>query len=779
MTIDMSQFHQVFFDEAEEHLATMESLLLAMDVAQPEQEDLHAIFRAAHSIKGGAATFGFAEMAELTHVLENLLDRVRKGAMELTAQMVDAFLQAKDALQAMLVAYKNGEALDNERRGEIQRRLEEMEGRAAEISVPAPAQETIQTTESLWTLFLELTPGAGQDIHSLLANLASQGDLTIVQEGRLDDELPWVAVFTSSLAADEVAESLAFTLLPEQFRVSVDRCGEGGDEYGFFLPDDRVEQGKRVTAGGVSYMDEDGGFGLFEPLPRQHAPGGDSGARRLAQMERDGSFGMFEPVSGPADSAVEERGRLERMERDGSFGLFEPLTVPGGDSAQDVDGDGFGLFGGAPGVGVEKATDAAPSEAKPAAPARPQPDRGAAAGENSIRVNIEKVDMLLNLVGELVITQSMLMQSGSALDPVEHERLLNGISSLQRNSRELQEAVMSIRMTPIAFVFNRFPRVVRDLAGKLGKQIDLKMVGENTELDKGFIEKLSDPLTHLVRNSLDHGIEPSDARVAKGKSPAGRLTLRAFHQGGSIVIEVSDDGAGLSRERILAKARERGMPVGDNMSDAEVWGLIFEAGFSTAAEVTDVSGRGVGMDVVKRNIQNLGGRIEIDSMADVGTTMSIRLPLTLAIMDGMSVRVGHEIYVLPLGFILESLQPEPAAIKTVAGRGEVVHIRGEYLPIVALGRYFNVGTARQRADEGILVIVEASGARVALLVDDLIGQQQFVVKNLETNYRKVDGLSGATILGDGQVALILDISTIARSNGGPRGSAAQMAAAAE
>lgn len=721
MTIDMSQFHQVFFDEAEEHLATMESLLLAMDVAQPEQEDLHAIFRAAHSIKGGAATFGFTEMAELTHVQENLLDRVRKGAMGLTAEMVDAFLQAKDALQAMLAAYKNGEVLDGEQREEIQRRLEEIESQATDCGALALEQDIPQEAASLWTLFLELTPSASQDIRPLLANLAAQGDLTIVQEGRLDDELPWVAVFTSSLAADEVAESLAFTLAAEQFRVSVDRGGEGGDAYGFFLPDDRVEPGGRGLPGHVSYMDDDGGFGLFEPR-----------------------------------------------------------ACPEGSGAKDVEGDGFGLFGGAPGVGAAKESDAASPEAKPAASARPQPDKGAAAaGENSIRVNIEKVDMLLNLVGELVITQSMLMQSGSALDPVEHERLLNGISSLQRNSRELQEAVMSIRMTPIAFVFNRFPRVVRDLAGKLGKQIDLKMVGENTELDKGFIEKLSDPLTHLVRNSLDHGIEPPDARVAKGKPPAGRLTLRAFHQGGSIVIEVSDDGAGLNRERILAKARERGMPVSDNMSDAEVWGLIFEAGFSTAAEVTDVSGRGVGMDVVKRNIQNMGGRIEIDSMADVGTTMSIRLPLTLAIMDGMSVRVGHEIYVLPLGFILESLQPEPAAIKTVAGRGEVVHIRGEYLPIVALGRYFNVGTARQRADEGILVIVEASGARVALLVDDLIGQQQFVVKNLETNYRKVDGLSGATILGDGQVALILDISTIARSNGGSRGSAAQMAAIVE
>ncbi|MBX9269527.1 chemotaxis protein CheW [Chromobacterium violaceum] len=777
MAIDMSQFHQVFFDETEEHLAAMESLLLAMDVAHPEQEDLHAVFRAAHSIKGGAATFGFSEMAELTHVLENLLDRVRKGAMGLTVEMVDAFLQAKDALQSMLGAYKNGEEPDGGRQEEIQRQLEAIESQAPEAETAASPQDEAPAAEQLWTLFLELTPADEHDIRPLLENLAAQGDLTIVQEGRTADELPWVAVFTSSLEADEVAESLAFMLPPERFRVSMDRGGEGGDEYGFFLSDDHVFPGRKGE-GGVSYVDEDGGFGLFEPLPGRETPGADAGSERLARMEQDGSFGLFEPFSGPTDPAAAEAARLATMEQDGSFGLFEPLPAPAKNEDRDVEGEGFGLFGGAPGVGAPAPSAAAQAE-KPVAPARTSPDKGAAAGENSIRVNIEKVDMLLNLVGELVITQSMLMQSGSALDPVEHERLLNGISALQRNSRELQEAVMSIRMTPIAFVFNRFPRVVRDLASRLGKQIDLKMVGENTELDKGFIEKLSDPLTHLVRNSLDHGIESPDERVAKGKSPAGRLTLRAFHQGGSIVIEVSDDGAGLSRERILAKARERGMPVSDNMTDAEVWGLIFEAGFSTAAEVTDVSGRGVGMDVVKRNIQNMGGRIEIDSMADVGTTMSIRLPLTLAIMDGMSVRVGDEIYVLPLGFILESLQPETKAVKTVAGRGEVVHIRGEYLPIVPLGRYFNVGKARQRADEGILVIVEASGSRVALLVDDLIGQQQFVVKNLETNYRKVDGLSGATILGDGQVALILDISTIARSNGGPRGSAAQMAAIAE
>ncbi|WP_434633736.1 chemotaxis protein CheW [Chromobacterium sp. CV08] len=740
----MSQFHQVFFDEADEHLASMESLLLAMDVSCPESEDLHAIFRAAHSIKGGAATFGFSDMADMTHVLENLLDRVRKGSMALTAPMVDVFLRAKDVLLDMLSAHKGGGEADPAEAEEVKRQLTEIESGAVSAEddggdAPAAVADGEPGDDGrLWTLFVELMPVDGVDARKVFDALAVHGDLTVVQDGDAVEELPWVAVFTSALEASEVAESLAFMLAPGQYRISVDQGVEDSGAFGFFQAGDSVEAGRPAPLG---EEDADGGFGLFEPLPTAGDP--------LAAMERDGSFGLFE----------------------------RPAAASTGESDRDMEGDGFGLFAQAPGL-VKSAEEAAkPAAAPPPAAAR-QPDKAAAGAENSIRVNIEKVDLLLNLVGELVITQSMLMQSGSQLDPVEHERLLNGISALQRNSRELQEAVMSIRMTPIAFVFNRFPRVVRDLASRLGKKVELKMVGENTELDKGFIEKLSDPLTHLVRNSLDHGIESPEERQGKGKSPTGRLTLRAFHQGGSIVIEVSDDGAGLNRERILAKARERGMAVPDGISDPEVWGLIFEAGFSTAAEVTDVSGRGVGMDVVKRNIQNMGGRIEIDSMPDVGTTMSIRLPLTLAIMDGMSVRVGGEIYVLPLGFILESLQPARREIKTVAGRGEVVHIRGEYLPIVMLGRYFGVAGAKSAVDEGILVIVEASDARVALLVDDLIGQQQFVVKNLETNYRKVDGLSGATILGDGQVALILDISTIARASGGQRAApqAAQQAA---
>lgn len=396
---------------------------------------------------------------------------------------------------------------------------------------------------------------------------------------------------------------------------------------------------------------------------------------------------------------------------------------------------------------------AAKSSAK-AAPA------AASSEASSIRVSIEKVDQMINLVGELVITQAMLAQTASQFDPVVFEKLHSGMSQLERNTRDLQESVMSIRMMPISFVFSRYPRVVRDLASKLNKRVELKTVGENTELDKGLIEKIADPLTHLVRNSLDHGVETPEKRIAAGKPAQGTITLRAFHQGGSIVIEVSDDGAGLNRAKILAKARERGLPVHDGMTDQEVWLLIFEAGFSTADAVTDVSGRGVGMDVVKRNIQSLGGRIDIESSFGVGTRISIRLPLTLAILDGLSVAVGDQMFIVPLNYIIESLQPTSADIKTVSGNGRVVQVRGEYLPVIALHEIFNLKPNVTSVHEGILVILEAEGHKSALFVDDLVGQHQVVIKSLETNYRRVKGVSGATIMGDGKVALILDTAAL-------------------
>lgn len=391
-------------------------------------------------------------------------------------------------------------------------------------------------------------------------------------------------------------------------------------------------------------------------------------------------------------------------------------------------------------------------------PARPK--AAASSESSSIRVSIEKVDQMINLVGELVITQAMLAQTASQITPVIHERLLNGLNQLERNTRDLQKSVMSIRMMPISFVFSRFPRVVRDVAAKLGKKVELKTVGEGTELDKGLIEKITDPLTHLIRNSLDHGIESPEKRVALGKPAQGTITLRASHQGGSIVIEVSDDGAGLNRERILSKACERGLPVSETMSDQEVWMLIFEAGFSTTEIVTDVSGRGVGMDVVKRNIHALGGRVEIDSSLGQGTKISIRLPLTLAILDGLSVAVGDQLFVVPLTYITESLKPQAADIRTVRGLGRVVQVRGEYLPVIALHEVLGLQPAMTQIHDGILIILDAEGSKVAMLVDTLAGQHQFVIKSLESNYRRVQGVSGATIMGDGRVALILDAAAL-------------------
>ncbi len=402
-------------------------------------------------------------------------------------------------------------------------------------------------------------------------------------------------------------------------------------------------------------------------------------------------------------------------------------------------------------AGDETATHAAPVKAA-----------AANADATSIRVGVERVDQLINLVGELVITHAMLAQTATRVDPVAHEGLLKGMGMLAHNTRSLQEAVMSIRMMPISFVFSRFPRVVRDLAGKLNKEVELKTVGENTELDKGLVEKIADPLNHLVRNSIDHGIETPEKRLAAGKRARGTITLRAFHQGGNIVIEVSDDGAGLNRDRILAKARSQGLPVTDSMPDQEVWQLIFAAGFSTAEVVTDVSGRGVGMDVVRRNIKGIGGSIEIDSALGIGTRMSIRLPLTLAILDGMSVSIGGEIFIIPLAYIVESLQPKAGEVKSVNNQGEVIHVRGEYLPVVRAHEVFKIASRSADMNAGTFVILEADGCKKALVVDELLGQHQVVIKSLETNYRKVHGVSGATIMGDGRVAMILDVAEVVR-----------------
>ncbi|MBP6056946.1 MAG: chemotaxis protein CheA [Nitrosomonas sp.] len=704
MSTDLEQFYEIFFEESSELLADMETCLLRLDVNSPDLEDLNAIFRAAHSIKGGAGTFGFTDMTETTHMLETLLDKLRKGELEVRSEMVDAFLKAGDVIKEQLAGHRGEGKADPAAAAAICEELKklsdetqmlgketssnapiEIETMPAEIDVAVEqAQSTNDPLKLTYRIEFSNTGMSNTVIENLFANLKLLGILEnhIPTNGKELHQLK----LTTSNSEEDIWETLAFVVDPAKLKIEVD------------LSDNAETNTKEIKENEsvISKAPLAPGYGFFPGAP-------------AAPKDTDDS----EPNLNVSQQHVADNSKNEIQ-----------ATIASSKSSSKTN------------------TTTPASEA------------------SSIRVSIEKVDQMINLVGELVITQAMLTQTASQFDPVVFEKLHSSMNQLERNTRDLQESVMSIRMMPISFVFSRYPRVVRDLASKLNKRVELKTVGENTELDKGLIEKIADPLTHLVRNSLDHGIEIPEKRIAAGKSAQGTITLRAFHQGGSIVIEVSDDGAGLNRGRILAKARERGLPVHDGMTDQEVWLLIFEAGFSTAETVTDVSGRGVGMDVVKRNIQGMGGRIDIESVFGVGTRISIRLPLTLAILDGLSVAVGDQMFIVPLNYITESLQPNVADIKTVSSHGRVVQVRGEYLSVIALHEIFNLRPNVTAVHEGILVILEAEGHKAALFVDDLVGQHQVVIKSLESNYRRVQGVSGATIMGDGKVALILDTAAL-------------------
>nr|WP_276558301.1 chemotaxis protein CheA [Enterobacter hormaechei] len=653
--MDITDFYQTFFDEADELLADMEQHLLDLVPEAPDSEQLNAIFRAAHSIKGGAGTFGFTILQETTHLMENLLDEARRGEMQLNTDIINLFLETKDIMQEQLDAYKSSAEPDAASFEYICNALRQLaleaKGEASAPAVPAAKLSVVDAVAE---------PDTAPD--------APAGKLRVV---------------LSRLKENEV------NLLEE--------------ELGNLATLSNVVKGKDSLAATL-----DGGIGQDDIV-----------AVLCFVIETDQI--AFETEA----AAVEAPAPAENT----------PAVVA-----------------------AAPALKAVPKET--AAPARGEKLAARSSESTSIRVAVEKVDQLINLVGELVITQSMLAQRSNELDPVTHGDLITSMGQLQRNARDLQESVMSIRMMPMEYVFSRFPRLVRDLAGKLNKQIELTLMGSSTELDKSLIERIIDPLTHLVRNSLDHGIELPENRVAAGKSPVGNLILSAEHQGGNICIEVTDDGAGLNRERILAKAISQGMAVNENMTDEEVGMLIFAPGFSTAEQVTDVSGRGVGMDVVKRNIQEMGGHVEIQSKQGAGTTIRILLPLTLAILDGMSVKVADEVFILPLNAVMESLQPREEDLHPLAGGERVLEVRGEYLPLVELWKVFEVDGAKTEATQGIVVILQSAGRRYALLVDQLIGQHQVVVKNLESNYRKVPGISAATILGDGSVALIVDVSAL-------------------
>ena len=695
---DMSEFYEVFFEECFEGLEVMESGLLALQPGSTDMEEINTIFRAAHSIKGGSATFDFNDIASFTHVMETLLDQMRSGEREVTTPDIDLLLESVDCLSEMINATRDEEALDEARIADLKKRLEDaLENPAgadsgdvsdeAKGDSSAAGKEEDDSVGPGWKI--RFVPGVnaieeGLDPLAIFEALSDLGDLKV------------------ACGADSVPE--VDNLKPEQLYLSWNATLRGDvklqrikDVFGWLDGDSKVE---------------------IEPLE----PSADEGK------------------SAEAAQAPEEQTKSE--------------TAP---QAEKV-------------VPISSAETTPKKEPEKASGKPAKPKKSSGKSEGSIRVSISKIDALINLVGELVITQSMLGQFGENFDLSQIDVLRDGLNELERNSRELQQTAMQIRMLPISTSFNRFPRLVRDLSNKLGKKVELQIIGENTEIDKTVLEKIGDPLVHLVRNSLDHGLETPEVRRAAGKPEVGVLKLEAYHEGGNIVIDVIDDGAGLNKQKILGKAIERGIVSPDKkLDDDEINNLIFQPGFSTAEVVSDVSGRGVGMDVVRRNIEDLGGHVYIMSEEGKGSTLRITLPLTLAIIDGQLVRVGDCQYVIPMLVIDESLQVDPRMVKRYKGQADLYRLRDEYIPILRLKEAFNLETGGDNLDEGLLVVVETERRRIGLFVDELMSQQQVVIKSIERNFRKVNGFSGATILGDGTVALIIDAAGLVREHFGVGG----------
>lgn len=710
MTMDLSEFHDVFFEECFEGLDVMESGLLHLDNGT-DIEEINTIFRAAHSIKGGGASFGFMEISGFTHIMETLLDEMRDGRRAVTTDGVDLLLKSVDILRGMVNAARDETENDQASVDDIKSKLEAMlEGTTAETSqessIETGAVEIINETTSAdqsnkplptdkniphWKIYFR--PHAemlksGNEPGRIFSELQNLGELL-------------VKVDTSGIPAlDEIDPTLSYLAWELELKGEVKR--EEIDELFNWVVDDCNLD--------ISLQSE--------PIAQE-----------------------VEIASVELESEIEE------------------VVTPAGEQKENTSDEKDALVA-TPDVEKPSINEASNTVSEASKSNKKTAKNSKESG--SIRVAIDKVDELINLVGELVITQSMLSQMGDNLNSSEDggiEKLRDGLAQLERNTRELQESVLQIRMLPISFSFSRFPRLVRDLSSKMDKQIELKMTGENTEVDKTVLEKISDPLVHLVRNSLDHGIETPEVRKAAGKPETGTLELCAYHEGGDIIIKVIDDGAGLNRDVILKKGIEKGL-IGEHeeLSEERICNLIFAPGFSTAAVISDVSGRGVGMDVVRRNVRDLGGNVSISNNKDAGSTVTIRLPLTLAILDGQQARIGNEIYIVSLVSIVESLQMQAEHISSITGQSEFYRLRDEYIPIIRINELFGMNRGKTELQDGLLMVVEADNKLVGLFVDELLGQQQVVIKSLETNFRQIQGISGATILGDGTVALIMDVA---------------------
>ena len=778
MPVDLTEVRELFFEESFESLDAMESSLLDLEVGTADKELVNSIFRAAHSIKGGAGIFKFEHIITFAHAAETLLDEMRSGEHLVTQILIDLLLRSVDVLRMMLSALREetdyevqqAQVCQNELQSSLKTSIEKAvveENTADTLAAPVVENQPVdENTANTLAAPVEQKPPAASQLLSAISSplpvtpekslpaainkgwhIVFKPDLSMLKTGNdpinLFRELSYfgeleVKVDVSQVPVFPDIEPQAcylnweLTLHAGVERAAIDEIFEWVEDEcelhitaldslleeihpGELVPD---KEGKAVLDKGEAQVDK-------------------SGELALEQTEDE----SFDDKRDESIIAVEEE-KLEEIYQTETLATAEETTAPSVSTPTQAP-----VKETVETVSAGDSTKHAPSVTHHTSEA------------NSIRVGIDKIDDLINMVGELVITQSMLDQVGESFDSSRISNLRDGLSQLERNTRELQESVMRIRMLPISFSFNRFPRLVHDLSEQLGKKIELKLSGEHTELDKTVLEKMSDPLVHLVRNALDHGIEMPEQRRAAGKPETGELHLHAFHQGGSIVIQISDDGAGFDLDKIRAKAIQQGLlNQEEHPTTEQLYELIFQPGFSTAEQVSDVSGRGVGMDVVRRNIRALGGTIEVKSKRWQGSTFSIRLPLTLAILDGQLVRVGQDIYILPLLSIIESLRAKPKLVNSFAGVAEVYKLRDDYIPILRLYDIFGIMSSATHLDQGLLVIVEGDGQKIGLFVDELLSQQQIVIKSLEGNYKKVQGISGATILGDGSVALILDVA---------------------
>jgi len=678
MSVDLSQFIPSFLEESFEGLELMESSLLNLKAG--DHETIHSIFRAAHSIKGGAGTFGFDSVTKFTHLVETLLDEMRDGRREVVPKDIEILLASVDCMRLLIEAARDEEDYDKEK--------------------------VTQTTQQL--------------SQTLASNDSATASGDVKQAQTMSDDDP----------VDNELSTYQIHFVPEH-----NLAKTGNDPL--FLFNALADLGELITVANTSELPA-----LTDIDPQELYLSWDLTLKTKANKEE--IYEVFEWVE---DECLLEISQIENQNQNQNQVKSQPLeqmAVAQQESnvVEKVD------------IPQQSSVDIV----KPSSPIKSKTKTKTKPEVSSIRVGVDKVDNLINLVGELVITQSMLSELGSDFQMNKIERLTNGLEQLLQNTKELQESVMRIRMLPISFAFNRFPRLVHDLSNKTGKEIELVIKGEQTELDKTVMEQIGDPLVHLVRNAVDHGIEPADVRIANGKSEKGTISLDAYHQGGNIVIEISDDGGGINRQKVFAKAVEKGIIEPNSaLSDSQVFDLLFEPGFSTADQVTDISGRGVGMDVVKRNIQSLGGRIQVESAVGEGSCFKVNLPLTLAILDGQLVKVGSETYIIPLISIVESLQVDTELINKVSGNMELYRLRDENVPILPVYQLFGLTTKFTDLSDALLVVVEADGQKVGLMVDHLLAQQQVVIKSLKDNYQQVIGISGATILGDGSVAMILDI----------------------